>query len=65
MDTLNAHKNVLSEEEADMLRVLIENGQQHLFASWKVGEHDDKKRKMLQQALEIHRGMLLNLCSSS
>lgn len=38
-----------SQEELELLKVLIDNGQVHLFENWSVGADENKKHSFFQQ----------------
>ena len=52
---LEASKAALSAEQYGLAERLLADGQDRLFAHWKEGEDDGKKRAMMDQLLKLHR----------
>jgi len=53
---INGNHGLLSHEEAELVAVLLENDQAHLFKDWpRPGKDDPKKRALLQQLLTLNR----------
>jgi len=52
----SAYIDSLSREDSDLARILIADGQHHLYANWEApGLHDEKKRNFLSKLLTAHR----------
>lgn len=49
--------NFFTEEEVALVNLLVEEGQQHLFADWaEPGQDDEAKRSMIHSLARIHEG---------
>ena len=51
--TLSDISSWASPEEIELAKIMLEAGQDHLFAGWKVGADEEKKHKFFQQVSVI------------
>lgn len=53
--TLQENQSIFSEREKDVINMLLECDQQHLFSNWEgCGVNDDKKHAFLEQVMKMH-----------
>lgn len=52
--SLNGNESLLVDQTRPLVAALLEEGQDHLFANWSpLGDHDDDKRRMLDQLCHL------------